>query len=138
MISPNHPVLPSHLHSLSTDPNTKRFKRTFIYYDMDTQYASSHFVSDFFYFVQSRHRQKQNTGLILPWSVSSQVIFVMGCISYSDLTYKRKTVLYEYPGWAIGIGWTLAFISVIFIPIVMVFRILTTSGSLSEVGDSYL
>ena len=59
----------------------------------------------------------------------------MGCISYSDLTYKRKTVTYEYPGWAIGVGWTLAFISVIFIPIVMVFRILSTSGSLGEVSN---
>jgi len=60
------------------------------------------------------------------------VIFVMGCISYSDLTYKRKTVTYEYPGWAIGVGWVLASMSVIFIPIVMVFRILRTPGTLSE------
>ncbi|XP_076446772.1 sodium- and chloride-dependent taurine transporter-like [Babylonia areolata] len=60
------------------------------------------------------------------------VIFVMGLISYSDLTYKRKTVLYEYPGWGIGIGWTLAFSSVIFIPIIMVYRLLSVKGTLTE------
>ncbi|KAL8577398.1 hypothetical protein ACOMHN_060220 [Nucella lapillus] len=60
------------------------------------------------------------------------VIFIMGLISYSDLTYKRKTVRYEYPGWGIGIGWTLAFSSVIFIPIVMVFRMLRAKGTFTE------
>lgn len=62
----------------------------------------------------------------------TMVIFVLGCVSYSDLTYKRKTVLYEYPGWAIAIGWMLASMSVIFIPIIMVYRILCTKGSLTE------
>ncbi|KAK7474269.1 hypothetical protein BaRGS_00034512 [Batillaria attramentaria] len=60
------------------------------------------------------------------------VIFVMGCVSYSDLTYKRKTVLYEYPSWAIAIGWMLASMSVIFIPIIMVYKILASTGSLAE------
>ena len=65
--------------------------------------------------------------------ISSQTIFVMGCISYSDLTYKRKTVLYEYPSWGIAVGWGLASISIIFIPIIMVYRILTTRGTLVQV-----
>lgn len=62
----------------------------------------------------------------------TMVIFVLGCVSYSDLTYKRKTVLYEYPRWAIVVGWMLAAISVIFIPIIMVYRICSVQGSFVE------
>ncbi|GFN75094.1 sodium- and chloride-dependent taurine transporter-like [Plakobranchus ocellatus] len=59
-------------------------------------------------------------------------IFVLGCVSYSELTYKRKQVLYEYPPWAIGVGWMLAMVSVILIPVFMVQRMLVTPGTFSE------
>ena len=62
-----------------------------------------------------------------------QAIFVLGCVSYSELTYKRKHVLYEYPSWAIGVGWMLALVSVVLIPIFMVQRICVTPGTFSEV-----
>ncbi|RUS84345.1 hypothetical protein EGW08_007877, partial [Elysia chlorotica] len=70
------------------------------------------------------------------WTVLSpcftMAIFVLGCVSYSELTYKRKYVLYEYPAWAIGVGWMLALISVVLIPIFMVQRILVTPGTFTE------
>jgi len=62
-----------------------------------------------------------------------QGIFILGAISYSELKYKRKTVTYVYPSWAITVGWTLASISVIWIPIIMVKRIFDAQGTLQEV-----
>ncbi|GFS02000.1 sodium- and chloride-dependent taurine transporter-like [Elysia marginata] len=67
------------------------------------------------------------------WTVLSptytMAIFILGCVSYSELTYKRKNFLYKYPSWAIGVGWMLALISVILIPIFMVQRMLVTPGT---------
>ncbi|CAG5115775.1 unnamed protein product [Candidula unifasciata] len=59
-------------------------------------------------------------------------IFILGCVNYSELTYKRKFVLYEYPPWAIGIGWMLALISVSLIPIFMIQRMIITPGSFKQ------
>ncbi|ESP01958.1 hypothetical protein LOTGIDRAFT_111250 [Lottia gigantea] len=59
-------------------------------------------------------------------------IFVLGAISYSELTYKRKLITYSYPTWAIAVGWCLALASVVFIPIVVIFKILKSKGSLKE------
>ncbi|XP_076468200.1 sodium- and chloride-dependent taurine transporter-like [Babylonia areolata] len=64
--------------------------------------------------------------------VYTMSIFVMGCLSYSDLTYKRKTVTYEYPSWAIAVGWMMTFTSLIFIPIVMVVKLVITPGSFMQ------
>ncbi|KAK7096791.1 sodium- and chloride-dependent taurine transporter-like [Littorina saxatilis] len=60
------------------------------------------------------------------------VIFVLGCISYSDLTYQRKLVTYQYPKWGIAVGWLLAAMSVVFIPIIFLVRYFSTTGTLSE------
>lgn len=60
-------------------------------------------------------------------------MFILGAISYSELTYKRKTESYEYPNWAIGIGWTLACVSVIWIPIFMIYRLAHAKGTIAEV-----
>lgn len=57
----------------------------------------------------------------------------MGAVTYSELTYDRKTVKYEYPGWAIGIGWMMALCSVAFIPIVMIVKIMQAKGSIKQV-----
>lgn len=62
------------------------------------------------------------------------MIFVIGCISYSEVTYKRKSLLYIYPQWAICVGWLLAAVSAIFIPIVLVYKILITPGTLLQVN----
>ena len=51
----------------------------------------------------------------------------MSCITYSELTYDRKYEgVYVYPGWAVAIGWTMACVSVLSIPIVSIIKILHT------------
>ncbi|XP_064636609.1 sodium- and chloride-dependent taurine transporter-like [Lineus longissimus] len=49
------------------------------------------------------------------------VMFVMSAISYSELTYNRKSSgTYVYPKWAVTIGWMLACTSFIGIPFYMI------------------
>lgn len=62
----------------------------------------------------------------------TMAIFILGCISYSELTYKRKNTLYEYPSWAIGVGWFMALISVVLIPVFMVQRMCVTPGTFRQ------
>lgn len=58
------------------------------------------------------------------------ITFILSTISYSGLTYKRKTVEYIYPQWAVSIGWMMACSSIVFIPAVMLINIYKTKGSL--------
>lgn len=44
--------------------------------------------------------------------------------------------VYQYPDWAVGIGWTLALASMICIPMVVVIKIIRSDGPLIEVGES--
>ncbi|XP_060602811.1 sodium- and chloride-dependent taurine transporter-like isoform X2 [Ruditapes philippinarum] len=70
------------------------------------------------------------------WSIVTPLfilfLFTVGVISYSELTYDRKSVEYHYPQWAIGIGWVMAVASIIWIPIVAAYRIYEEEGSLVE------
>ncbi|XP_059152589.1 sodium- and chloride-dependent taurine transporter-like isoform X2 [Physella acuta] len=59
-------------------------------------------------------------------------IFTLGCVSYSEVDYKRKFVTYVFPSWAIGIGWTLALVSVVLIPVFMVQGLMVTPGTLVQ------
>jgi hypothetical protein len=48
-------------------------------------------------------------------------MFIMSAISYSELTYDRKSMgTYVYPKWAVSIGWLLACTSFIGIPVYMI------------------
>lgn len=53
----------------------------------------------------------------------------MSVINYSELTYKRPSGTYVYPDWAVGIGWTMALVSAIFIPIVALALVLKQSNA---------
>lgn len=59
-----------------------------------------------------------------------QGCFVFSLVKYKPLTYNK---VYEYPDWAIGLGWCLALSSMICIPMVMVIKILQSEGPLIEV-----
>ncbi|KAK0062226.1 sodium- and chloride-dependent taurine transporter [Biomphalaria pfeifferi] len=59
-------------------------------------------------------------------------VFILGCVRYSEVSYKRKFMTYEYPPWAIGIGWLLALISVVLIPVFMIQGLIITPGTLKE------
>lgn len=60
-----------------------------------------------------------------------QGCFVFSLVKYKPLTYNK---VYEYPDWAIGLGWCLALSSMICIPMVMVIKILQSEGPLIEVS----
>lgn len=62
-----------------------------------------------------------------------QGCFVFSLVKYKPLTYNK---VYEYPDWAIGLGWCLALSSMICIPMVMVIKILQSEGPLIEVNES--
>ena len=57
----------------------------------------------------------------------------MGVITYSELKYERKSVTYEYPSWAIMIGWIMAAASITWIPINMTYQLCRLEGSLFQV-----
>lgn len=57
------------------------------------------------------------------------IIFVLACVTYSELTYNDT---YVYPKWAIAIGWSLAAMSVIMIPIVAIAKLIMAKGTLIE------
>lgn len=64
-----------------------------------------------------------------------QSVFLFSVIKYKPLTYKGT---YEYPGWALAIGWLMAASSIFAIPFHMVFYIvrsviLNKEGTLQEV-----
>ena len=60
-----------------------------------------------------------------------QGCFIFSLVKYKPLTYNK---VYEYPDWAVGIGWTLALTSMICIPMVVVIKIIRSDGPLIEVG----
>ena len=68
--------------------------------------------------------------LWLTCDVMFQIMFGLCIYSYSELRYNRT---YIYPDWAIGCGWALACSSVIMIPVVAAYRLLTTPGTLAQV-----
>ncbi|XP_037953166.1 sodium-dependent dopamine transporter [Teleopsis dalmanni] len=55
-------------------------------------------------------------------------ITVYGLIGYEPLSYKD----YTYPGWANGLGWCIAGSSMIMIPTVAIYKLITTPGSLKQ------
>jgi solute carrier family 6 dopamine transporter-like protein 3 len=56
-------------------------------------------------------------------------IIVYGLLGYEPLSYED----YVYPGWANVLGWLIASSSVVMIPLVAIFKILTTPGSFLKV-----
>lgn len=52
-------------------------------------------------------------------------------VKYKPLTYNK---VYQYPDWAIALGWALALASMICIPMVVVIKIIRSDGPLIEVG----
>lgn len=60
-------------------------------------------------------------------------IIVYGLLGYEPLSYED----YTYPTWANILGWVIAGSSVIMIPIVAIYKFLTTSGSCYRVSNKY-
>ncbi|XP_067944082.1 sodium- and chloride-dependent taurine transporter-like [Watersipora subatra] len=52
------------------------------------------------------------------------IVFILNCISYSTLTYKFSAHrIYEYPPWAISVGWLMACSSIIMVPIFAIWAV---------------
>ncbi|XP_041356897.1 sodium- and chloride-dependent taurine transporter-like [Gigantopelta aegis] len=63
------------------------------------------------------------------WVVCSPVfciiIFILSALNYSELTYSRTTApKYIYPDWAVGIGWLMAVISIVWVPILAIAQLI--------------
>ena len=58
-----------------------------------------------------------------------QGVFIFSLVTYSPLEYNG----YKYPDWGETIGWIMALSSIVCIPIVMIYKLATTPGSLREV-----
>ncbi|KAJ4940575.1 hypothetical protein JOQ06_026872 [Pogonophryne albipinna] len=76
---------------------------------------------------------RPNAWMKYSWSYITPIL-CMGCLIFSLVKYKPLTYnkVYEYPDWAIGIGWGLALTSMICIPMVVVIKILRSDGPLIE------
>ncbi|CAH8672681.1 unnamed protein product [Schistosoma margrebowiei] len=61
----------------------------------------------------------------------SLILFIISVIVYEELTYKRASLHqpYHFPGWSVKLGWFMASSSIFLIPIVMIIKILRTSGT---------
>ncbi|KAM8916289.1 sodium- and chloride-dependent taurine transporter-like [Spinachia spinachia] len=76
---------------------------------------------------------RPNAWMKWSWTIITPLL-CMGCFIFSLVKYKPLTYnkIYEYPDWAIGIGWTLALTSMICIPMVVVIKIIRSDGPLIE------
>ncbi|KAM6947556.1 sodium- and chloride-dependent taurine transporter-like [Lycodopsis pacificus] len=76
---------------------------------------------------------RPNAWMKWSWTVITPALcmacFIFSLVKYKPLTYNK---VYEYPDWAIGLGWTLALTSMICIPMVVVIKILRSDGPLIE------
>lgn len=59
-----------------------------------------------------------------------QGIFLFSLVNYKPVTYNKT---YEYPSWAVFIGWCMALSSMLCIPVYFVYQLLVTPGNLRQV-----
>ncbi|KAI3357615.1 hypothetical protein L3Q82_016033, partial [Scortum barcoo] len=88
-------------------------------------------VDNFYDGVEDMIGYRPNPWMKWSWTIITPVL-CMGCFVFSLVKYKPLTYnkVYEYPDWAIGLGWCLALSSMICIPMVMVIKILQSEGPL--------
>uniref|UniRef100_A0A3Q3IUU4 Transporter n=2 Tax=Monopterus albus TaxID=43700 RepID=A0A3Q3IUU4_MONAL len=92
-------------------------------------------VDNFYDAVADMIGYRPNAWMKWSWTVVTPLLcmgcFIFSLVKYKPLTYNKS---YEYPDWAIGVGWTLALASMICIPMVVVIKIIRSDGPLIEVG----
>uniref|UniRef100_A0A3B4WVE6 Transporter n=1 Tax=Seriola lalandi dorsalis TaxID=1841481 RepID=A0A3B4WVE6_SERLL len=90
-------------------------------------------VDNFYDAVEDMIGYRPNPWMKWSWSVITPLL-CMGCFIFSLVKYKPLTYnkVYQYPDWAVGIGWTLALASMICIPMVVVIKIIQSDGPLIE------
>uniref|UniRef100_A0A3Q1HQS8 Transporter n=1 Tax=Anabas testudineus TaxID=64144 RepID=A0A3Q1HQS8_ANATE len=93
-------------------------------------------VDNFYDALEDMIGYRPNPWMKWSWTVITPLLcmscFIFSLVKYKPLTYNK---IYEYPDWAIGIGWALALASMICIPMVVVIKIIQSDGPLIEVGE---
>uniref|UniRef100_A0A3Q4BY76 Transporter n=1 Tax=Mola mola TaxID=94237 RepID=A0A3Q4BY76_MOLML len=94
-------------------------------------------VDNFYDALEDMMGYRPNPWMKWSWTVITPLLCV-GCFIFSLVKYKplKYNKVYEYPEWAIGLGWTLALTSMICIPMVVVIKIIRSDGPLIEVGGA--
>ena len=64
------------------------------------------------------------------WLMLLQFIWLFSVITLGPVTYGN----YQYPQWAIAMGWSIGVCSIIPIPAYAIYKIATTEGPIKEVG----
>uniref|UniRef100_A0A8C7YU19 Transporter n=1 Tax=Oryzias sinensis TaxID=183150 RepID=A0A8C7YU19_9TELE len=87
-------------------------------------------VDNFYDAIEDMIGYRPNPWMKWSWTVVTPLL-CMGCFFFSLVKYKPLTYnkVYQYPDWAVGIGWTLALASMICIPMVVVIKIIQSDGS---------
>uniref|UniRef100_A0A8C7YX40 Transporter n=1 Tax=Oryzias sinensis TaxID=183150 RepID=A0A8C7YX40_9TELE len=93
-------------------------------------------VDNFYDAIEDMIGYRPNPWMKWSWTVVTPLL-CMGCFFFSLVKYKPLTYnkVYQYPDWAVGIGWTLALASMICIPMVVVIKIIQSDGPLIEVDS---
>ncbi|XP_068604687.1 sodium- and chloride-dependent taurine transporter-like [Brachionichthys hirsutus] len=90
-------------------------------------------VDNFYDALEDMMGYRPNAWMKWSWTVITPLLcmscFIFSLVKYKPLTYNK---IYEYPDWAIGLGWTLALASMICIPMVVVIKIIQSDGPLIE------
>uniref|UniRef100_A0A8C7YZW4 Transporter n=1 Tax=Oryzias sinensis TaxID=183150 RepID=A0A8C7YZW4_9TELE len=86
-------------------------------------------VDNFYDAIEDMIGYRPNPWMKWSWTVVTPLL-CMGCFFFSLVKYKPLTYnkVYQYPDWAVGIGWTLALASMICIPMVVVIKIIQSDG----------
>lgn len=69
---------------------------------------------------------------LLVSALCSQGAFISSLVWYTPLVYNHW---YIYPTWAIVLGWILALSSILLVPGFAVYMLVTSTGSLKQVGE---
>ncbi|XP_028680947.2 sodium- and chloride-dependent taurine transporter [Erpetoichthys calabaricus] len=90
-------------------------------------------ANNFYDAIEDMIGYRPNPWMKWSWSVITPVLcvscFIFSLAKYTPLRYNKS---YEYPEWAIGLGWTMALASMICIPVVVVIKIFQSDGPLIE------
>ncbi|ESO97261.1 hypothetical protein LOTGIDRAFT_115105 [Lottia gigantea] len=79
--------------------------------------------------VEEMTGRKPQLFFVICWYGLSPLL-ILGIWVFSMIQYKPLEVAgYEYPGWAVGLGWVIALLSVACIPLGMIHAVITAKGS---------
>ncbi|KAK3745509.1 hypothetical protein QZH41_009919, partial [Actinostola sp. cb2023] len=89
-------------------------------------YGARRFAND----IQIMIGHPVSLGWVVCWKFVSPIvvilIFIVNLVKYKPITYEGR----PYPAWAEALGWVMTFASVLWVPCVAIYKILTTKGSL--------